>query len=79
MKGKRRGAQTVPSLLESLRDDVLKHGQFVAVEKNFDVYLATLKSSFVKSYDFARLAHRAPVGRADERSFLFDGWAARNL
>jgi hypothetical protein len=66
---RKREPRTIASLLASLQEEVEKHGQFV-VSGNFDVYLATLKSSFVKSYDFARLTHRIPLRRANESSFF---------
>ena len=70
MSKTRREPRTIRSRLAGLRDEVAKHGQFVVSGKDFDVYLATLKSAFAKSYDFARLAYRAPLGRADESSFF---------
>jgi len=57
-------------LLKSLEDEVVKHGQFVTSQTDFDVYMATLKSSFVKAYDFARFAHRVSLRRANESSFF---------
>jgi len=65
-----RDPRTIRSLLESLRNEVIEHGKFTTSSNDFDVYLATLKSAFVKSYDFARFAHRVPLRRADESSFF---------
>lgn len=70
MSEPKREPRTIRALLESLGDEVVTHGQFVASQTDFDVYLATLKSAFVRSYDFARLAHRVPFRRADEGSFF---------
>ena len=70
MSKPKRQVRSIRTLLTSLLDDVMKQGQFVVSSKNFDVYLATLKSAFVKSYDFARFAHRVPMSQANETSFF---------